>query len=73
MIKDFMEAMTKRTGWCFTMLAGGPSPAHDGNIRTVALHTGVDVHGMSYAKHLANYQKKFVAPYTAFLKGVFRE
>ncbi|KAH9476125.1 hypothetical protein JR316_0004534 [Psilocybe cubensis] len=37
-IQAFIDEMSSRTGWVFTVIAGGPEPADQGKIRTVAVH-----------------------------------
>src|SRR5882757_2673451 len=73
MIGDFFDAMSKRTGWAFTVIAGGPDPALDGRIRTVSVHKGTDVYGHTFGKALPNYQDALLLPYSKFLHSVYRK
>lgn len=65
--------MEQRTGWKFTVLTGGPCPTLNGDIRTIAVHTGENAHGLSFAKSLPNYKETFLVPFSSFLHSVFRE
>ncbi|KAJ3497297.1 hypothetical protein NLJ89_g10364 [Agrocybe chaxingu] len=71
MIQDFIDALGDRTHWSFTVLAGGPCPARDGVIRTIAVHTGTSVHGHHFAKGYGKFKENVLAPYSKFLHNVY--
>lgn len=73
MIGDFLDAMTKRTGWSFTVIGGGPDPALDGRIRTVSVHKGLDLYGLTFSKALPKYRETIIQPYSKFLHSVYRK
>lgn len=35
MLKEFFSELSQKTGWCFTVIGGGPCPEEDGEIRTI--------------------------------------
>ncbi|KAH9479049.1 hypothetical protein JR316_0007624 [Psilocybe cubensis] len=41
-ITSFLQEMYKRTGWCLSVIAGGPDPSRQGKIRTISIHMGKD-------------------------------
>ncbi|RXW18009.1 hypothetical protein EST38_g7846 [Candolleomyces aberdarensis] len=48
-IASFCNQVGPRSGWCFTILAGGPDPNHpDGNIQTFTYHHGRTQAGASF-------------------------
>ncbi len=68
----FFKEMGMRTGWSFTVLAGGPEPSHaDGKIRTLALHVGVDRFDQQFSKAHEKFSDNCIAPFAAFLENVY--
>jgi hypothetical protein len=65
--------MSVRTGWSFSVLAGGPDPAANGTIRTIDIHVGLDAYGHSFGKATANFPETYMKPYSTFLHSVYRE
>jgi len=64
--------MALRTGWSFTVLAGGPEPSKsDGQIRTLAIHSGTDRFGQIFSKANEKFVEQCVNPFTAFLQNVY--
>lgn len=72
-IKNFCEAMSARTGWSFSVLAGGPDPAANGSIRTIGIHVGQNAYGHSFGRAAPNFPETFMKPYSTFLHSVYRE
>ncbi|KZS99509.1 uncharacterized protein LAESUDRAFT_765451 [Laetiporus sulphureus 93-53] len=35
MLKELFSELSRKTGWCFTVIGGGPCPEEDGEIRTI--------------------------------------
>ena len=63
--------MAARTGWAFTVLAGGPDTAKDGEIRSIGIHIGQDQYGNSFGKSIPNFTDTILKPYSAFLHAVY--
>lgn len=70
-IRNFCEAMADRTGWAFTVLAGGPDMAKDGEIRSVGIHVGQDQYGNSFGKATPNFTDTILKPFSVFLHSVY--
>ncbi|KAF9496306.1 hypothetical protein BDN71DRAFT_1446253 [Pleurotus eryngii] len=68
----FAFELAARTGWSFTLLAGGPDPANGGCINTAAVHFGEDMDGNSYGKS-ALYPKGHLTPFANFLQTVYTQ
>jgi len=70
-IQDFCEAMNERTGWWFTVLAGGPDPLQDAAIRTYSICTGEDAYGRSFARAYPDFNKSVLMPFPSFMQTAF--
>lgn len=71
-IEGFFKEIGMRTGWSFTVLAGGPEPSHpDGKIRTLAIHVGVDRFNQQFSKAHVKFYDSCVVPFAAFLENVY--
>jgi hypothetical protein len=64
--------MHERSGWWFTVLAGGPDPSRDGAIRTYSVCTGEDSYGQSFAGAYAEFNEGILKPFSSFMQTVFR-
>ena len=63
--------MAERTGWAFTVLAGGPDSAKEGEIRSVGIHIGQDRYGNSFGKAMPNFTEAILKPFSGFLHSVY--
>jgi len=63
--------MNERTGWWFTVLAGGPDPAKDTAIRTYSICTGEDAYGRSFARAYPEFNNGILKPFSNFMQTVF--
>jgi hypothetical protein len=72
-IQDFCDAMNERTGWCFTVLAGGPDPSQDAAIRTYSICKGEDMYGRSFARAYNDFNDGILKPFSSFMQTVFRK
>ncbi|KAF8950642.1 hypothetical protein BDZ97DRAFT_1770995 [Flammula alnicola] len=72
-IRDFCETMGERTGWSFSILAGGPDPSANGDIATVGIHTGRNAYGHSFRKAFGNYENAILVLFSTFLHSVYPE
>jgi len=70
-VKAFFDEMAKRTGWAFSVLAGGPDPGLNGQIRTIALHLGEDRYNQMFSVANPNFHKDVLMPYRSFLYNVY--
>ncbi|KAG9222040.1 hypothetical protein CCMSSC00406_0008025 [Pleurotus cornucopiae] len=68
----FAFELAARTGWSFTLLAGGPDPSDGGCINTAVVHFGEDMDGNSYGKS-ALYPKDHLTPFANFLQTVYTQ
>ncbi|TFK17978.1 hypothetical protein FA15DRAFT_710307 [Coprinopsis marcescibilis] len=69
---SFFNALGAKTGWAFTVLAGGPDPAkQDGKICTFSYHLGSTAEGANFQTYNDNFNKAFMNPFSAFLHAVF--
>lgn len=66
-----LSELSKKTGWAFTLLAGGPCPEKKGEIVTRSFHSQVNYQGYSFRKAHPNFAEAYVEPFTAFLHQVY--
>ncbi|KAH9477997.1 hypothetical protein JR316_0010230 [Psilocybe cubensis] len=60
-ITNFLQEMYKRTGWCLSLLAGGPDPSRQGKIRTISIHMGKDKFDQFYSCAYPDFQENVLA------------
>ncbi|KAF8958686.1 hypothetical protein BDZ97DRAFT_1923448 [Flammula alnicola] len=72
-IWDFCKRMGERTGWSFSVLAGGPDPSANGDIATIGIHTGCNTYGHSFRKAFGNYDSAILLTFSSFLHSVYPE
>ncbi|KAJ8508646.1 hypothetical protein ONZ45_g9098 [Pleurotus djamor] len=70
---QWCEQMSLRTGWLFTLLAGGPDPINGGRIGTTAVHHGRNSAGKPFSKSMVDFQGQVIAPFTSFLHTVYSQ
>ncbi|EDR04482.1 uncharacterized protein LACBIDRAFT_304605 [Laccaria bicolor S238N-H82] len=68
-------SLMEQTGWNITILAGGPSPEHDGMIVSFLSHTGKTKSGETFEKFLGkqDYDASLLLPFERFLNSSFFE
>lgn len=54
-------------------VGGGPDPSANGDIATIAVHTGQDPYGHSFRKAYAGYNDNILVPFRTFLHSVYRK
>ncbi|KAK7022731.1 SERTA domain-containing protein 3 [Paramarasmius palmivorus] len=73
-VTPILNGMAKRTGWCFTLLCGGPEPRDGGRLNIVAVHSGV-TRGpvpMNFGAYAREAYKKGIVPlFGRFLTKVY--
>ncbi|PPR07319.1 hypothetical protein CVT26_013679 [Gymnopilus dilepis] len=72
--QPFIDALAKRTGWNVTLIAGGPEPAHDGQLNIISVHSGLTLGDvkMNFGRSERSDYKKYIVPiYGKFLKKCF--
>ena len=65
--------MADRTGWAFTVLAGGPDMVKEGEILSIGIHVGQDQYGNSFEKATPNLTDTILKPFSSFLHSVYGE
>lgn len=74
LLRAFFDAITKKSGWSFTLLAGGPDGSQKGGaIRTMSCHWGTTPQGQTFRDVLPNWHESYVAPFSGFLHLLYRE
>ncbi|KAK0482874.1 hypothetical protein EDD18DRAFT_1362405 [Armillaria luteobubalina] len=85
LLNHILTNLTLQTGWCFSVIAGGPDPADGGNIHTGSFHVGINRHKRNFedeythhlvdpkdsTSHCMNFEDGVIAPYGCFLKTLF--
>ncbi|PPQ76893.1 hypothetical protein CVT26_000663 [Gymnopilus dilepis] len=72
--QPILETLRKVTGWNFTLLAGGPEPAHGGMLNIISVHAGLtpgDVKMNFGRSERAAYKDVIVPIFGRFLKKCF--
>ncbi|KAK7035309.1 SERTA domain-containing protein 3 [Paramarasmius palmivorus] len=73
-ITPILQGMSKRTGWCFTLLCGRPEPRDGGRLNIVVVHSGV-TRGpapMNFGAYAREAYKKGIVPlFGRFLTKVY--
>ncbi|KAF7437526.1 hypothetical protein PC9H_000044 [Pleurotus ostreatus] len=67
----FAQELNSRTGWSFTLFAGGPDPTNGGRINTAAFHSCENMAGLSFSDATPNFTSKLVTPFATFLRTVY--
>ncbi|EMD30814.1 hypothetical protein CERSUDRAFT_100966 [Gelatoporia subvermispora B] len=70
-IRQLIAELHRRTGWCITVMAGGPDPSDGGAIRVMSVHAGVGESGHNYAKADPNFSSTSMNSFIRFVKSVF--
>ncbi|KIL54941.1 hypothetical protein M378DRAFT_18405 [Amanita muscaria Koide BX008] len=70
-LSDFFTEVSRKTGWAFTLICGGPDPLNGGRIRTMGQHIGENVLGHNFGQSHPTYQDTYVVPYAQFLDQIY--
>ncbi|KAJ8690403.1 hypothetical protein PTI98_011831 [Pleurotus ostreatus] len=67
----FSQELARRTGWSFTLLAGGPDPENGGRINSIGVHFGENKAGQHFGKATPGFGDMVLTPYANFLNTVY--
>ncbi|KDQ23600.1 hypothetical protein PLEOSDRAFT_1086095 [Pleurotus ostreatus PC15] len=67
----FAQFLSSITGWRFTLLAGGPDPKKNGEIKSVAVHFGENRAGLSFGQAYQGAKDEAVAQFGSYLCSVY--
>ncbi|KAK7019651.1 SERTA domain-containing protein 3 [Paramarasmius palmivorus] len=73
-LQPILEGLSAATGWCFTIVGGGPEPADGGRLNIIASHSGVTGgtvplnFGAAYRQY---YKTHWIPGYAHFLQRVY--
>ncbi|KAK7023434.1 SERTA domain-containing protein 3 [Paramarasmius palmivorus] len=73
-MQPVLDGLAAATGWCFTLLAGGPEPADGGRLNIISTHSGTIAgprplnFGTAYR---TNYKRFFIPLFATFLQRVY--
>ncbi|KZP31900.1 hypothetical protein FIBSPDRAFT_944527 [Athelia psychrophila] len=70
-IDNLLQEVTKHTGFCATLIMGGPIPAHNSAISTVSYHMGNNPFGSTFGTAHRSYNSDVIGPYTDFLRTIY--
>ncbi|KAG9221974.1 hypothetical protein PTI98_008939 [Pleurotus ostreatus] len=71
LIPSLLQQLRAKTGWAFTVLAGGPLPIANGDIDVCAFHIGETALGNSFGHAYGDFQEGILRPYTEFVRLAF--
>ncbi|PPQ77572.1 hypothetical protein CVT26_006110 [Gymnopilus dilepis] len=72
--QPFIDTLSESTGWNWTLIGGGPEPAHGGQLNIISVHAGLTPGEvkMNFGRaERADYKKYFVPVFGRFLKKCF--
>ncbi|KAL1948931.1 hypothetical protein VTO73DRAFT_10737 [Trametes versicolor] len=72
-IEHLLAPVSGALGWCLTVIAAGPVPEEEGEIRSFALHFGRNQSGHTFAQAHPLFRENCVRPIVHFAKGVYPE
>jgi hypothetical protein len=72
-LADIFAGLAKQTGWTFSVLMGGPSPAMGGRIQVESFHVGQTTMGNTFNCAYPHFNERIMMPYADFAKRAFRE
>ncbi|KDQ29896.1 hypothetical protein PLEOSDRAFT_167688 [Pleurotus ostreatus PC15] len=67
------QELARRTGWSFTLLAGGPDPINGGRLNSIGIHLGENSAGLSFGKANPHFSNSVLNPYAEFLSTVYTQ
>ncbi|KDQ32508.1 hypothetical protein PLEOSDRAFT_1080094 [Pleurotus ostreatus PC15] len=68
----FSQELARRTGWSFTLLAGGPDPENGGRINSIGVHFGENEAGQHFGKATPGFGDTVLTPYANFLNTIYK-
>ncbi|KAF7977147.1 hypothetical protein HWV62_4559 [Athelia sp. TMB] len=75
LLPSYLEAVlseaSRRTGWSFSVLMGGPMPVNNGDIQTASINIGHTTTGITFKDTYREFETAVVRPYTEFLRVVY--
>lgn len=73
-LKAMLESLGPSSGWYFTVVCGGPNPAHpNGDIRTLSYNYGTGPSGLTFRDTYLDVHTTLNTAFTKFLRSVFGE
>ncbi|KAF7984575.1 hypothetical protein HWV62_13795 [Athelia sp. TMB] len=66
-----LREAVRRTGFCATLILGGPVPNHKGNISTLTYHAGKNEFGSTFGIAHPNFDQDVIRPFIDFLRTVY--
>ncbi|KAF4593592.1 hypothetical protein EYR40_008379 [Pleurotus pulmonarius] len=70
LLPAFLNQLRRKTGWVFTVLAGGPMPVAGGQIEIASVHIGETELGNTWSEAYGGYERDIVKPFTDFVRLV---
>ncbi|KAG2048384.1 hypothetical protein BDR06DRAFT_1013055 [Suillus hirtellus] len=70
-LADIFAGLAKQTGWTFSVLMGGPSPAMGGRIQVESFHVGQTTMGNTFNCAYPHFNERIMMPYADFAKQAF--
>ncbi|GBE84369.1 hypothetical protein SCP_0603480 [Sparassis crispa] len=64
---QFLGAMSKSTGWRFSVFGGGPSPEDGGNLRSMVFHSGDSSSALKFSDTIPDFEMQFMEPFGQFM------
>ncbi|EAU92204.1 hypothetical protein CC1G_13019 [Coprinopsis cinerea okayama7 len=74
LLDGFFNVVAAKSGWSFTLLAGGPDPSKEGGgIRTMSYHHGVTSQDQTFRQFLppGHFAEMFMKPFSGFLHMLY--
>ncbi|KAF6743807.1 hypothetical protein DFP72DRAFT_827091, partial [Ephemerocybe angulata] len=73
-LKAVFDMLGPNTGWCWTIIGGGPDPRKpDAAFSTATYHTGTTPAGLNFAEASPLLHELLMVPFGKFLNQVYRE
>jgi hypothetical protein len=73
-LAEIFQELQRLTGWSFTVLMGGPTPAlSGGKLDISSFHVGESKMGNLFSKAYPEFNDGIMKPYAEFLKRVYRK
>ncbi|KAF9463100.1 hypothetical protein BDZ94DRAFT_1322018 [Collybia nuda] len=67
----FIQDLSTRTGWAFSVMGGGPDPVNGGRIQTISFHEGRNAAGATFRKAHVSFEDSVLKPYIEFLNQIY--
>ncbi|KAF9499187.1 hypothetical protein BDN71DRAFT_1428231 [Pleurotus eryngii] len=69
----FCQELARRTGWSFTLLAGGPDPINGGRVNSIGVHFGENEAGQHFGKATPGFGDTVLTLYANFLNMLYTQ